>query len=80
MSGTSMAAPHVAGALALMQQVSGGTLAPAEAESILKSTGRPIVDARNGLAFPRIDVAAAVAVTPHAPPPPAPPKRRSTRK
>lgn len=80
MSGTSMAAPHVAGALALMQQVSGGLLMPTQAETILKTTGRSIVDYRNGLAFSRIDVAAAVAVTPHAPMPPPPPKRRATRK
>jgi subtilisin family serine protease len=80
MSGTSMAAPHVAGALALMQQVSGGTLQADDAESILKRTGVRVVDSRNGLAFPRIDVAAAVAITPHAPPPPPPPKRRATRK
>ena len=37
MSGTSMAAPHVAGALALMQQVSGGTLTAEQVESILKT-------------------------------------------
>jgi subtilisin family serine protease len=80
MSGTSMAAPHVAGAIALMQQVSGGTITASETESILKMTGRAVVDTRNGLMFPRIDVAAAVAVTPHGPPPPPPPKRRSTRK
>jgi subtilisin family serine protease len=79
MSGTSMAAPHVAGALALMQQVSGGALTADQAETILKTTGRPIVDTRNGLAFPRLDVAAAVAATPHAPAPP-PQKRRAAKK
>jgi subtilisin family serine protease len=79
MSGTSMAAPHVAGAIALMMQVSGGTLTAAQAESILKTTGRPVIDARNGLAFPRLDVLAAIAATPHAPLPP-PLKRRSARK
>lgn len=82
MSGTSMAAPHVAGALALMHQVSAGTVTADQAESILKTTGRPVIDPRNGLAFPRLDVAAAVAATPHVAPPPAPPlpKRRSTKK
>jgi subtilisin family serine protease len=79
MSGTSMAAPHVAGALALMQQVSAGTVTANQAERILKATGRPVVDPRNGLAFPRLDVAAAVAATPHVAPAP-PPRRRSTKK
>ena len=79
MSGTSMAAPHVAGALALMQQVSSGTVTADQSETILKTTGRPIVDVRNGLAFPRLDVAAAVAATPHVAPPP-PTKRRGVRK
>lgn len=79
MSGTSMAAPHIAGALALMHQVSGGTLTAERAESILKSTGRLVVDARNGLAFPRLDVVAAIAATPYVPAPP-PQKRRSAKK
>jgi subtilisin family serine protease len=77
MSGTSMAAPHVAGALALMQQVSGGNLTADDAERILETTGRKVVDLRNGMWFPRLDVAAAVAATPHAPPPP---RRRGVRK
>jgi subtilisin family serine protease len=77
MSGTSMAAPHVAGTLAIMQQVSGGNLTADEAERILKTTGHRVVDLRNGLWFPRLDVAAAVAATPHAP---TPPRRRGVRK
>ncbi len=79
MTGTSMAAPHIAGALALMHQVSGGTMTAEQSESILKSTGRLVVDARNGLAFPRLDVVAAIAATPHAPLAP-PQKRRGVRK
>lgn len=66
MVGTSMAAPHVTGALALMMQVSYGMLPVDQAERILKSTGVPITDARNGLTTPRLDVAAAVAATPNA--------------
>jgi subtilisin family serine protease len=77
MSGTSMAAPHVAGALALMHQVSAVGLTAAQAETILKSSGRRVVDARNGLAFTRLDVASAVAATPYAP---TPPRRRSARR
>ncbi len=40
MSGTSMASPHVAGVVALMQAASGGSLSPAQVESTLKSTLR----------------------------------------
>jgi len=79
MSGTSMAAPHVAGAIALMQQVSAGTISATLTETLLKSTGRPVLDPRNNLVLPRLDVAAAVAATPHVTPPPTP-KRRGVRK
>jgi serine protease len=40
MSGTSMASPHVAGVVALMQAKAGGSLTPAQVESTLKSTLR----------------------------------------
>ncbi len=75
--GTSLAAPHVAGVIALMQQVARGRLDADEAVSILRTTGRPVLDARNGLTLPRIDAAAAVAATPRAP---APARRRSVRR
>lgn len=63
-AGTSMAAPHVAGAIALMQQKSHRKIDADHIESILKTTGKPVVDARNSLIFPRLDIAAALAATP----------------
>lgn len=42
MSGTSMAAPHVAGVVALMEEASGGRLTPDQALAILSSTARPL--------------------------------------
>jgi serine protease AprX len=41
MSGTSMAAPQVAGVVALMQEAANGRLTPAEVEAILVNTARP---------------------------------------
>ncbi|MEL1265661.1 S8 family peptidase [Pseudoxanthomonas putridarboris] len=41
-NGTSMAAPHVAGIVALMQAAASSPLTPAQVESILKSTARPL--------------------------------------
>ena len=41
-SGTSMAAPHVAGVVALMEEASGGRLKPDAALAILQRTARPL--------------------------------------
>lgn len=41
MSGTSMAAPHIAGVVALMQEAANGKLTPDQVLSILTSTARP---------------------------------------
>ncbi|MEV1172780.1 S8 family serine peptidase [Nonomuraea sp. NPDC049784] len=60
-SGTSMASPHVAGALALMKANSPGT-PMADLINTLKTTGRPYVYEANGtqVTTPRLDLAAAL--------------------
>ncbi|HWQ11800.1 MAG TPA: S8 family serine peptidase, partial [Roseiflexaceae bacterium] len=60
-SGTSMSAPHVAGALAVLRSVRPN----ATLEEILQALalgGRPVRDARNGLTRPRIQLDAAAAL------------------
>lgn len=47
-NGTSMAAPHVAGVVALMQSVAPSPLSPTQVESIIKSTARPLPGACSG--------------------------------
>ena len=58
-SGTSFSAPHAAACAALIAQADPGIPAGA-IEATLEATGRPIVDPKNGLTFPRIDCLAAV--------------------
>jgi subtilisin family serine protease len=57
--GTSQASPHCAAAAAVLLEVQ-PLLKPSEIESILKATGKPIFDSRNGVTTPRIDLLAAV--------------------
>jgi subtilisin family serine protease len=57
--GTSQASPHCAAAAAVLLEIQ-PLLKPSEIESILKATGKPIFDSRNGVTTPRIDLLAAV--------------------
>lgn len=58
-SGTSMAAPHVAGAIAILRQHD-PSLGPAEVLTALQSTGTPILDTRNSITRNRINTVPAM--------------------
>ncbi len=62
-AGTSMAAPHVSGTIALMKQRS-PQMTPSQIKNILKSTGNPIYDSATGLIFPRVNALEAVKAVP----------------
>lgn len=74
-NGTSMASPHVAGVVALMQAHATTPKTPAEIEAILKSTARALPGACSGGCGAGIvnAVAAVQAVNGTTPPPPPPP-------
>jgi subtilisin family serine protease len=76
-AGTSQATPHAAGAAAVLIALK-PSATPDEIESLLKRTGKPIVDARNGVTTPRIDLFAAVQELLRTLPP-TPPRRRAAR-
>jgi subtilisin family serine protease len=58
-TGTSFATPHAAGAAAVLFGID-PTLTASSVETLLKITGRKLVDTRNGVTTPRVDVYAAV--------------------
>jgi len=62
-SGTSMATPHVAGAIALIRQylrLTNREKTPREIEKLLNETGKRIYDSGTGMYFSRIDVYSAI--------------------
>jgi subtilisin family serine protease len=59
MTGTSMAAPHVAGAIAVLRSIK-NDLTVDQIEDILESTGVRLTDPKNNLSFPRLNLQAAV--------------------
>ncbi|MEJ1160098.1 S8 family peptidase [Prosthecomicrobium sp. N25] len=72
-SGTSMAAPHVAGSIAAMRTANPAATAD-QIEDALKVTGKPIADSGYTKQRIRVDLAASslASATPPPPPPPAP--------
>src|SRR3989344_3134346 len=58
-TGTSMSAPHVAGAVALLLEKD-SSLSPDEIEQLLIDTGKPIYDSGTDTTYPRINVGAAI--------------------
>ncbi|HYB54086.1 MAG TPA: proprotein convertase P-domain-containing protein, partial [Thermoanaerobaculia bacterium] len=62
-AGTSSASPAVAGAVMLLKQMR-PDLSAAGINGILRATGAPILDPRNGVTTPRLDTLAAVTLDP----------------
>ena len=58
-NGTSMAAPHVAGAISVLREANPNATVT-QIENALENTGAPVRDTRNNITKPRIDLDAAV--------------------
>ena len=58
-AGTSASTPHAAAVAALLLQAR-SNLSPNQIEQVLKTSGKPVLDTRNGLTFPRIDALGAL--------------------
>ena len=67
--GTSAAAPHVAGIVALLRQLE-PDISLSDIRKLLMQTGKPVLDQRNGLTFSRVDALAAVEAVLQRPPVP----------
>lgn len=57
--GTSVASPHAAAVAALVKQAN-PSFTPDQIKDILKKTGVPVTDPKNGLTFPRVDAFSAI--------------------
>ena len=66
-TGTSQASPHVAGSAAVLLAIKPDST-PAEIEDLLKRTGKPVLDTRNGVVIPRINLYAAASEMAKKPP------------
>ena len=70
MEGTSQATPHIAGAVAVLQDASSSTASVAQVETALLNSGPLIHDTLTDMDYHRLDLVAAVAVLGTTPPPP----------
>ncbi len=71
LSGTSMATPHVSGAIAIINEylkLSNQTKTPKQIEYVLNSTGKKINDSLSGTTYSRIDIYSSIILSDNQPP------------